>query len=173
MLEVTLRSVACHDAERLFKWRSADEIDRWMFSEPPASFDAHVEWLEGLLERDDRWQWIIEVRDHPVGLLTLGASHEPGVLDLGIYVAELTSRGVGAKALVGLLAKSRSMGLGARIRADVFADNARAINLYEKLGFVKELNWLEDCTKRGVVRPIVRYEKDLGDGKSSSSSGSR
>jgi len=163
MLEVTLRSVARHDAERLFTWRSADEIDRWMFSEPPASFDAHTEWFEGLLKRDDRWQWIIEVGRNPVGLLTLAASHEPGVLDLGVYVAQRSEKGVGEVALRRALDLARSLGLEGRVRADVFADNVRAIDLYRRIGFVESSTALSNRVKRGVSRSVLRFEISVVD----------
>jgi len=173
MREVSLRPAGRHDAEHLFEWRRLDDVDQWMFSEPPTLFDAHVKWLESQLERTDRWLWIIEVEGNPVGLVTLAASDDPGKLDLGIYVADAASRGVGMQALTELLSLARSQRMGDCVRADVFADNARAINLYERIGFVKVAPLLNDRVKRGVVRAVIRFEKDLGDGKAPSNSGVR
>jgi len=94
-------------------------------------------------------------------------------LDLLSAIADAAPRGVGMQALTELLSLARSQRMGDCVRADVFADNARAINLYERIGFVKVAPLLNDRVKRGVVRAVIRFEKDLGDGKAPSNSGVR
>ena len=69
-----------------------------------------------------------------------------GILGIGILPA-FRGRGLGRRLLTATLAQASRAGF-VRIELDVRADNARAIALYEKAGFVKE----------GVIRDAVRVD---------------
>lgn len=159
--DVNLRPAADGDKERLFRWRCLEEVDRWMFSEPPETFAAHVDWFDRQRRRADVWMWIIEYRDVPVGLISLSNSVNEGVIELGIYIAERSRSGIGSAALGSALSLARAKRLGNRIRAEVFADNVRAIRLYRRFGFVESPVELASRVKRNIVRSVVRLDLDL------------
>ena len=105
--------------------------------------------------------WIIEDRGNPIGLVSLERSVGSEVLELGIYVAEETAGGAGRAALATVLRMIRSKGLGSGLRADVFADNVRAVGLYESMGFEKTSGRIASVAKDGEVRDVARYELHL------------
>lgn len=63
------------------------------------------------------------------------AAHR-GALGMGV-VSSYRGQGLGIRLLMAAVAKAREAGL-ARIEFEVRADNARAIALYDKFGFVRE-----------------------------------
>jgi len=158
MTELSLRKCSLEDAHQMFDWRASDRVNRWMFSDPPTSIESHRAWLLNQLAREDKWMWIIELHGRPIGLVSLERSRDSEYLDLGIYVAEKSSSGTGRTALVSALGIAKSRGLGVGVRADVFSDNSRAINLYETVGFEKVSTRISPIMKSGVIRDVARFE---------------
>jgi len=74
-----------------------------------------------------------------------------GTLGMGILPA-YRERGLGRRLIDGALEKARGAGF-VRVELDVYADNARAIALYEKVGFVRE----------GVIRDAVLVDGEYRD----------
>lgn len=74
-----------------------------------------------------------------------------GSLGMGI-VASHRGRGLGSRLIKATLAQARKAGF-VRIELFVHADNARAIALYDKVGFVRE----------GVQRDAIRIDGQYGD----------
>jgi RimJ/RimL family protein N-acetyltransferase len=74
-----------------------------------------------------------------------------GSLGMGI-VASHRGRGLGLRLINATLAQARKVGF-ARVELSVHADNARAIALYDKVGFVRE----------GVQRDAIRIDGHYGD----------
>ena len=76
-----------------------------------------------------------------------------GTLGMGL-LPEWRGRGLGQRLLEATLAQARRSGFK-RIELDVYADNLRAIALYEKAGFVRE-GLLRDATLiDGVFRDAI------------------
>ena len=76
-----------------------------------------------------------------------------GTLGMGL-LPEWRGRGLGQRLLEATLARARRSGFK-RIELDVYADNLRAIALYEKAGFVRE-GLLRDATLiDGVFRDAI------------------
>lgn len=69
-----------------------------------------------------------------------------GTLGMGV-LPDYRGRGIGESLLRACLAKARTRGI-TRVELAARADNARAIRLYERLGFVRE----------GVKRGAMRYD---------------
>jgi len=72
-----------------------------------------------------------------------------GTLGMGV-LSSYRSRGIGAQLLTACLAKARSKSIS-RIELEVRADNAAAIRLYQKFGFVHE------ARKRNAMKFDGRY----------------
>jgi RimJ/RimL family protein N-acetyltransferase len=81
-----------------------------------------------------------------------GFSHG-GRLGIGM-LAEVRGRGLGRRLMAGAIEASRRQGME-RIELEVFASNARAIALYESVGFVRE------GLKRRARKLDGRYDDDV------------
>jgi RimJ/RimL family protein N-acetyltransferase len=71
-----------------------------------------------------------------IGRMTRPGTEHCGVLGMGL-LPDWRGQGLGRRLADTALAKAAAIGLE-RVQLDVYADNARAIALYEKLGFVLE-----------------------------------
>jgi RimJ/RimL family protein N-acetyltransferase len=128
------------------------EEGRWILTEAP--FDV-AEWALGMQARDDPvWVLLSDDDGRILGHLGLHAvPRAPGVVTLGMgLLPEARGRGGGSALLDAALAHAAADGVH-RVELEVFPENARAIGLYVKHGFVveglKREHWLrKDGTRR-------------------------
>jgi len=153
--EVRLRPLEGGDAELIVAWRSRPEVAAQLFSAPPTLQD-HLRWAEEAFRHGDREEYVIcwrQQANRPVGTIGLSAiSSRHRRAEYGILVGEAGARGRGLARAASELILRRAFGpLGLkRLYLHAFADNAAAITLYERLGFVRE----------GVLRAHARRDGD-------------
>ena len=126
-------------------WRNQDHIRKWFFYSKVITPEQHQNWFEGYQERDDDFVFIIEeIRAgfRPVGQIALyhidwaALRAEYGRIMIG--EADAAGRGLARAASLAVLEIARQQ-LGLReIYLEVYADNTRAISLYETVGFKTE-----------------------------------
>ena len=113
------------------------EEGSWILTEAPVDV---AEWALGMQGRDDP-VWVLEDDDgRIIGHLGLHVPYPkaPDVLTLGMgLVPEARGRGGGSALLAAALEHARANGAH-RVELEVFPENARAIGLYVKHGFVVE-----------------------------------
>jgi RimJ/RimL family protein N-acetyltransferase len=76
-----------------------------------------------------------------------------GTLGMGL-LPEWRGQGVGRRLIEATLAQARRLGF-IRIELDVYADNARAVALYERVGFVREGFMCDASLIDGVFRDTI------------------
>lgn len=144
---VRLRPLAEADLPLTRAWRNRDEIRRWFRTSEPIGAAQHAAWWERHRERDDDFVWIVEEKREaggvrPVGMVSLYAIDPArGEAEFGrLLIGEPGAGGRGlateATSLVAELAL-REFGLR-RVHLEVAANNAAAIAVYERCGFVRE-----------------------------------
>jgi RimJ/RimL family protein N-acetyltransferase len=113
------------------------EEGAWILTEAPVDV---AQWALGMQARDDP-VWVVEDDDgRIVGHLGLHAPYPkaPDVVTLGMgLLAEARGQGAGSALLAAALEHAESTGAH-RVELEVFPENARAIGLYVKFGFVVE-----------------------------------
>lgn len=141
---IRLRPLAEADLPTTRAWRNRDEIRRWFRTSEPVTAEGHQRWWRGYRERADDLVWIIEETPvggaaRPVGMVSLydvdpvARRAEFGRLLVG--EADAAGRGFAAEAtrlVVGFALRDLAL---VRVDLEVRADNARAIALYERVGF--------------------------------------
>ncbi len=108
-------------------------------------------YLEKITSDDTRFDYFMMFENRIVGEVVLNniSEDDSGHIRLAIFQEKDFSKGYGSFAMTSLIKKGfTELGLH-RIDLEVYDFNARAIGLYEKLGFVKE----------GVLREAYKKEK--------------
>lgn len=152
--EVVLRALEPADVPRLYEYRNNPETTRDL-----VGFSVHYShagltaWLASHAARTDEALWAIATRDDDrcighVGLYQL--DHRIRKASFGILIGDRASRGRGiGKAVTRAVVDYGFTELNLhRIELDVLATNARAIHIYEALGFARE-GVLRDAQFRG------------------------
>jgi RimJ/RimL family protein N-acetyltransferase len=139
---VRLRLLCSDDLPLTLRWRNQDHIRRWFFFSDLIAPEQHAHWFEQYQERDDDFVFIIEdiqAGGQPVGQVAL--YH----IDWGekraefgrLMIGEASAAGKGlAFAATQLVLKVAFQDLALReTYLEVYADNVRAITIYEAMGF--------------------------------------
>jgi RimJ/RimL family protein N-acetyltransferase len=139
---VVLRPIAPADNARIVEWRNRPDVRRNIYNQPPLTLEKQSAWYARYLKDESQARFVIEARGSgPAGVCGLTDRRSgDGSAALASVLGEESARGKGAarEALELLLGWGfREWGLH-RVTAEVFAHNAAAVRLYEKLGFARE-----------------------------------
>lgn len=136
---VVLRPVRSRDNRRILEWRNSMEVLGSFFTEEKSTLERQKTWYRTYLLDPAQVRFVIEARGlGPVGCCGFtDIDEESASAKLTVFLGEARARGKGLarQALEVLLGWGFSQRGLARVTAEVFADNERAIRLYEKLGF--------------------------------------
>lgn len=155
---VTLRPLAGDDADDVVRWRNLPDVHAQLFSDRPPTREEHLRWFQSLDDR--RREYVIEDSVSATAIGTVGLSQidrRHRKAEFGIVIGEPEYRGKGfawAASQELLRLAFDELGLH-RVYLRVFADNQRAIILYERLGFVREGQQRDDAFKDGRFRDVV------------------
>jgi len=166
--QFTIRSAQPSDAEAMLEYiRSVAEETEFFVIQPdefPPTVEAEQAWIREHVDHPGKLLLVAEVNGSIIGNVTFAA----GVFrrtrhrgNLGISVARRwRGRGFGTALLDSLLEWATENPDIEKLCLDVFAENLRAIGLYQKLGFVEEGRRIKDI-KRGVddyVDTVMMYK---------------
>lgn len=143
-MAIELRSVLQSDKSVFFEWINNRSLVINSSAYFPTSEEDHNKWFESITrKRSDRAFLVIEDTEckSVIGycqLLNIHQVHRTAELQIRIGNQQKQGKGYGTSAVMKLL-NFGYMDLGLeRIYLHVFANNNRAIHVYEKCGFVKE-----------------------------------
>ncbi|SBW03913.1 Toxin-antitoxin system, toxin component, GNAT family [uncultured Eubacteriales bacterium] len=140
-MEFTIRPPRPEDAEELWELRRMPGVFENTMGLPSNRVTQTQEFIAGL-DVDDH-QFVAVTEDgHVVGLAGLMLFSNPRkrhMASLGIYVhTDYQNQGAGTALVKALLELADNWLMLVRVELDVYTDNAKAIHLYEKLGFERE-----------------------------------
>lgn len=133
-------SLTPEESELVLSWRNHPDIRRWMLTNTPISLESHNQFIDSLKKATDKFYWLAYSDETPVGVIYLTDIDWTNLTgSFGIYAGPGV-RGFGRK--LGQTLLDICFGrLGLKtVLLEVFTDNAPAINLYRKLGFVETGN---------------------------------
>ena len=142
---VYLRPGERTDVPLFVRWLSDARTTEHLALRSPIGLAMEERWFEDMLDHHGRDRWFFVIcrieDDRPLGSIDLHAMDlQNGSAGLGIFIGDPadTSQGYGSDAIRALL----DFGFGElrleRIWLDVYADNARGLHVYERIGFVHE-----------------------------------
>lgn len=86
---VALRKIREGDLENIMRWRMAEEITRYMNTNPKLTLEGQKKWLAGVRENPNVHYWLIEIQGTPAGVINLtGLENPDGDLGWAYYVGE-------------------------------------------------------------------------------------
>lgn len=140
-MKFTIRPPRPEDAEELWELRRMPGVFENTMGLPSNRVSQTQEFIAGL-DVDDH-QFVAVTEDgHVVGLAGLMLFSNPRkrhMASLGIYVhTDYQNQGAGTALVKALLELADNWLMLVRVELDVYTDNAKAIHLYEKLGFERE-----------------------------------
>jgi len=119
----------------LYKVRTHPEVASHFFAPPPAKFIDHVQFLAKCMTTQERDFFIVYANDQMAGYCQI--INHPDHLEVGFALhPDWQGKGIGSASVQLLLAHIKPSSSGKSITLIVKKDNARAIKLYEKYGFV-------------------------------------
>lgn len=145
-MSVSIREATAGDASALLPfWRRVGSETAFLTfgAEGPGTTESQQrEFLENAAASDNALMLIAEEDAEIVGCLTFSGGARPWTRHAGEFgitvVASHWGRGIGRQLLGQLLAWAEAGGVVRKINLRVHPDNARAIALYQSLGFVTE-----------------------------------
>lgn len=155
---IRLRDLRGDDAKRLFLWRRAPEVDRWMCGRPAETFDAHQAWFDAFREDHDGKGWIVTWSRRPVGFVMLkGSGGDDRRAEWGWYIGEDRARGRGVGRAAQALVLDEAFGpLGLRkLTSEVLVGNAAALKVQTAAGFRREGLLRSHVLKDGAPHDVV------------------
>ncbi len=155
-MSVTLRAIREEDLEKIMEWRMAEEITRYMNTNPKLTLEGQRKWLASVRQNPDVRYWMIEVDGEPAGVINLTGLEKPdGNLGWAYYVGVKRLRSMRtALSLEMSMYDYALLTLGrTAVYSDVFTLNAGVIQLHKLCGceVVEE-------RRRAVLKEGVYYD---------------
>lgn len=136
-MSVTLRDIREDDLENIMNWRMAEDITRYMNTNPKLTPEGQHKWLASIRRNPDVRYWMIEVDGEPAGVINLTGLEKPdGNLGWAYYVGVKRLRSLKtALALEMSMYDYALIELGRNaVYSDVFTLNAGVIQLHRLCG---------------------------------------
>lgn len=144
--EITVRSARADDALALMEMVAGIfKSSSYLLTEPD-EFNVTIEqersWIESFISPPNNVLLLADFRGRPIGILDFQAGHRRRISHSGVIGTsvreEFRGQGVGSALISALMDWAKQHGKVERLELLVFADNAPAIGLYKKMGFIEE-----------------------------------
>jgi UDP-4-amino-4,6-dideoxy-N-acetyl-beta-L-altrosamine N-acetyltransferase len=158
---VRIERVTLADKAKLLEWRNSVEVSEWMYTDHVISEAEHSAWFEQMLNNEATRYWKTVVDSTPVGAVVLSEINSVDqTCSWAIYLGESSARGLGVAQAACLLSLNFAFdALNLRlVRCEAIAQNARAISLYEQVGFISKSTDAEFVQRGESNLPIVKLE---------------
>ncbi|MFH0708574.1 MAG: UDP-4-amino-4,6-dideoxy-N-acetyl-beta-L-altrosamine N-acetyltransferase [Pseudomonadota bacterium] len=120
--------------EMVLSWRNHSDIRKWMIQQKEISPQEHLNFIQSLKQRDDKWYFLVHDENCYLGVINLHRL-TTSTAELGIY-ANPDLRGVGKILMTQLIDFAITLGVS-KLIANVINHNVRACHLYQQFAFME------------------------------------
>ncbi|MFJ6327205.1 MULTISPECIES: GNAT family N-acetyltransferase [unclassified Rhizobium] len=145
-LRCRLTPLGLQHTELVVGWRNNPENAKWFLGGHVITAEGHTSWFNRQAATCNNFNWVIELKEgKPVGMVSLyDANFVAGTAEFGrllIGDSSVVGRGFGMEATQLVLSAAKKANFQ-QVYLFVKSMNARAINIYERIGFdrVKEVD---------------------------------
>ena len=119
----------------VLEWRSHDNINQWMFNQEVISLRKHLDYIDALHSRKDRYYFLVKNDDEAIGVIDFAdIDYKNKSANIGLY-AKPELKGVGSLLMETIISYAfNALELDTLI-SEVFEENIPAIKLYKKFEF--------------------------------------
>lgn len=150
-MEVKIRAIKLEDANDLNEMRQMPGVFETILGLPSERLDGSIGFIQSMDHHHHHL--VAEVNHKVIGIVSLVVDSNPRrshVANFGIMIhKDYQNQGIGSQLISAILDLADHWLMIKRIELDVFADNERAIHLYEKMGFVIEGKKTKSSIKNG------------------------
>jgi len=151
---INFTQLSQHEKKMVLEWRNSQEIREWMFTPKKISLSNHLNFIESLKSQTDRLYFVVKESENYLGVISFNEITAQSC-SLGIYKNPLLFS-VG-ETLIKSICKYGFKILSVKaIYAQVFADNTKAISLYNEHNFT--LNSREQYNSKELLNMELKYE---------------
>ncbi len=155
---VMLRANEHEDLPNYVRWLNDPEVLEYFGNLFPLSLIQEEQWYEKMLQDPNELAFAVEYEGRHVGgagYCNLDGRNQNAEVGLFIGLPELWDQGLGHDVLQALLRFGFEQMNLHRIYLQVFAENRRAVHLYEKVGFQHEGCWRQAQFRHGRFHDIL------------------
>ncbi len=120
--------------EMVLIWRNSSEIRKWMYSQEEIELNDHLNFIESLKSRKDKLYFLVKKDKEYIGVIDFTEIIEEESLHMGIYTNP-NIKGNGKILLNKIIDYSFDNLKVKKIYSEVFSQNNKAYELYEKYNF--------------------------------------
>ncbi|MFC1499689.1 UDP-4-amino-4,6-dideoxy-N-acetyl-beta-L-altrosamine N-acetyltransferase [Candidatus Zixiibacteriota bacterium] len=157
-MKLLFRKISEDDLAMILAWRTMPEVSDYMYTDPAQDIEKQHEWFQQISADPDRLDWVINVDEEDVGLVSIvRIDRHNQRCEWAYYLASpfVHGKGIGKSVELNILRYVfETLGLN-KLCCEVFTANDRVIKLHEKFGSHIEGTRLEHIFKKGEFRDIV------------------
>jgi RimJ/RimL family protein N-acetyltransferase len=155
---VVLRAIEREDLPRYVQWLNDPQVLEYFGHYGPMSLAQEETWYESMLQDSSAINFAVEFEGEHVGgggFCSIDGRHARAEVGLFIGQPRLWDQGLGRDVLQTLLRFGFEQMNLHRIYLRVFAENERAVHLYERLGFRHEGRWRQCEYRHGRYHDLL------------------
>lgn len=141
--------------EMVLIWRNSSEIRKWMYSQEEIELNDHLNFIESLKSRKDKLYFLVKKDKEYIGVIDFTEIIEEESLHMGIYTNP-NIKGNGKILLNKIIEYSFDNLKVKKIYSEVFSQNNKAYELYEKYNF-KDIS-KKTINNKEVICMELNYE---------------
>ncbi|BCG62727.1 MAG: UDP-4-amino-4,6-dideoxy-N-acetyl-beta-L-altrosamine N-acetyltransferase [Methyloprofundus sp.] len=124
--------------KRVLSWRNHASVRYWMYQPELITLAEHLDFINSLASRQDKQYLMLATEQEELGVIDfLAIDAQQTSCSFGLYAnPEIQRRGVGSQLMSIAIAYAQSILKIQLIKLEAFADNTRALKLYERFNFV-------------------------------------
>lgn len=161
-MKVTIRKFEHRDIVKKVEWINNPENNQFLHYDLPLEVTKTEKWFNGIVDRTDRYDAVIEADGIPcgtIGLLNIDRKNKKAEYYIAMGEVSFKGKGISTQASKLLIEYAFSTLDLNRIYLFTESENVIAQKLFEKIGFVKEGLLHDDIISRG--RFVDRYAYGL------------